>query len=198
MDREDWNLRYAGRDLRAEPNQFLVDEAQDLAPGRALDLACGEGRNAVWLAQRGWQVTAVDFSEVGLSRARDLAAGRHVEVDWIPADLHDYEPEGFFDLVLVLYVHLPAEERHPLWRKAAAALAPGGTLLIVGHDRTNLTDGYGGPRNPAVLYSPDDVTGVLSGLAIVRAERVRRAVSSEEGDFEAIDTMVRAMRPPDG
>ncbi len=98
----------------------------------------------------------------------------------------------------MLYVHLPAEERLPLWRKAAAALAPGGTLLIVGHDRTNLTDGYGGPRHPAVLYSPDDVTGVLSGLAIVKAERARRVVSSEEGDFEAIDTIVRAVRPPDG
>ena len=89
MQREDWDRRYSGRELiwTAEPNRFLVAETSDLPPGRALDVACGEGRNAIWLAERGWRVTGVDFSEVALAKAARLAASRGVEGEWIPADL---------------------------------------------------------------------------------------------------------------
>jgi 2-polyprenyl-3-methyl-5-hydroxy-6-metoxy-1,4-benzoquinol methylase len=94
MDSEDWDQRYAGRELvwTAEANRFLVQEVDGMAPGRALDLACGEGRNAVWLAERGWQVTGVDFSEVGLEKARQFADSRGVPAEWIAADLLDYRP----------------------------------------------------------------------------------------------------------
>jgi SAM-dependent methyltransferase len=95
MEREDWDRRYRGTELvwTAQPNRFLVQELRGLPPGRALDLGSGEGRNAVWLAEGGWKVTAVDFSPVALDKARRLAQARGVTVDWVLADLRDYEPE---------------------------------------------------------------------------------------------------------
>src|SRR5690348_14293140 len=104
MDRAEWDRRYAGTELvwTAEPNRFVVQEVAGLPPGRALDLAAGEGRNAVWLAERGWAVTAVDFSAVGLDKARRLAAERGVEAGWVVADVLEYVPEpGAYDLVLI-------------------------------------------------------------------------------------------------
>jgi SAM-dependent methyltransferase len=122
MDSADWDRRYAGRELlwSSEPNRFLVQQAESLTPARALDLACGEGRNAMWLAQRGWQVTGVDFSAVGIEKARQLEDARGVHVEWVTADLLDYrpEPQGF-DLVIVFYLQLPAEQRTPILRAAA-------------------------------------------------------------------------------
>jgi SAM-dependent methyltransferase len=196
--REDWNRRYAEREFvwTAQPNRFLVAETADLPAGRALDLACGEGRNAVWLAEHGWQVTAVDFSDVGLATARRLAASRGVAVEWVLADLLECRPErAAFDLVAILYLQLPAERRRVVLERAAEALAPGGTLLVVGHDLLNLTEGHGGPRNAAVLFTPEDVVREVGGLEIERAERVRRPVALEEGEVEAIDALVRARKP---
>ncbi len=197
MKREEWNRKYASPDLvwSAEPNRFLVAEVEALSPGRALDLACGEGRHAVWLAERGWRVTAVDFSEVALTKAERLAQSRGVEVEWVAADVVDYRPSGTFDLVSVLYLQLPAEERRLVLEHAAEAVAPGGTLLVVGHDLANLTEGYGGPREPSVLFTADDVVSELPGLVVERAERVRRRVALDEGDVEAVDALVRARKP---
>jgi SAM-dependent methyltransferase len=200
MDRESWNVRYEGRELMwtAAPNQFLVAEVGALAPGRALDLGCGEGRNAVWLAEQGWHVTAVDFSDVGIAKGKDMAARRGVEVAWVNEDLNGYQPPGrAFDLVIEFYIHIPADQRKAMLVKGAAAVAPGGTLLVVGHDVTNLEDGYGGPHDPTLLYTPEDITADLAELEVVRAERVRRIVDNDEGRFEAIDTLVRAQRPVD-
>ena len=135
MQREDWDRRYAEPELpwSASPNRFLVAEAEDIPPGRALDLACGEGRNALWLAELGWRVTAVDFSSVAIEKARARAVREGLEEDFICADLLDYEPEsGAFELVLVLHLQLPAEERRRVLSRAAGALAPGGTFLLVG------------------------------------------------------------------
>ncbi len=201
MDREQWNTRYAGSGLvwTAEANRFLIAEVAGLDPGRALDLACGEGRNAVWLAEWGWTVSAVDFSDVGLAKASQLAAERGVSVEWIDADLLEFVPRpGAFDLVAVLYLHLPAGERREVLARAAAAVAPGGRVLVVGHDTTNLTDGCGGPQDPAILFTPGEVAGELPGLRIDRAERVRRPVASADGDANAIDALVRATREAGG
>jgi 2-polyprenyl-3-methyl-5-hydroxy-6-metoxy-1,4-benzoquinol methylase len=198
MDRDAWNERYAGTDLlwSAEPNRFLVAELSGLTPGTALDVACGEGRNAVWLAERGWKVTGIDFSDVAITKAQRLAAARGVTVTWVVADVteHDIVPHSY-DLVVVMYLQLPEPERGSSFERAAAAVAPGGTLLVVGHDRTNLTDGWGGPRDERVLYGPDDVAGAIGPeLTIVRAERVRRPVATEEGEKQAVDALVRAVR----
>lgn len=195
MSVEMWNDRYAGRDLvwSAAPNQFLVTEVDSLSPGRALDLGCGEGRNAVWLAEQGWDVTAVDFSDVGVGKGREMAAKRGVEVNWVVEDLNSYRPPaGAFDLVIDFYIHLPPDQRQALTRKGATAVAPGGTLLIVGHHLDNLEAGYGGPQDPAVLHLPAVISSGLGDLGIVKAERVERAVATDEGSFVAIDSLVRA------
>jgi SAM-dependent methyltransferase len=201
VDRQQWDERYSGAEFEwsMHPNQFVAAELAGLPPGRALDLAAGEGRNSVWLAERGWSVTAVDFSPVGLEKGRKLSAARGVgdsQVDWVVADLSEYEPaREAFELVLIAYLHLGAALRARVLAGAAAALAPGGTLLIIGHDLTNLTEGVGGPQSPDVLYTPEAVTAELPGLRILRAERVRRTVEREGGQATAVDTLVRAVRP---
>jgi SAM-dependent methyltransferase len=200
-ERDDWNRRYAESGLlwSEHANRFLAAEVTGMTPGRALDLACGEGRNAIWLAEQGWRVTAVDFSDVGLEKAKRLAARRAVDVEWQLADLREYRPlAGTFDLAIVLYLHLAADARRLVLARAAEALAPGGTLLVVGHDLMNLTDGHGGPKNPDILFTPDVVAGELPGLVVDRAERVRRPVAVDGGEVEAIDALVRARRPVSG
>lgn len=199
MDREQWNRRYAASGLvwTASANRFLVAEVADLDPVRALDLGCGEGRNAVWLAERGWEVTGVDFSEVALAKAAKLAAERGVSVEWVEADVLEFVPApGAFDLVAVLYLHLRAAARREIHARAAAAVAAGGVMLVVGHDSTNPTEGTGGPQDPAILFTPDEVAAELPGLRIERAEKVRRPVGAGDGDAYAIDALVRATRDP--
>jgi len=194
--REDWNRRYAAADSvwSLTANRFLVAEASGLRPGKALDLACGEGRNAIWLAELGWTVTAVDFSDVAVERARRRAADAGVEVDFRALDLLDFEPEPLaFDLVLVLYLQIPADERRLVLSRAAEAVAPGGTFLLVGHDLSNRSEGVGGPSDPSLLYTPDQIASELPGLEIVKAERVLRDV--DDADRPAIDALVRAGRP---
>lgn len=200
MDREGWNRKHgeAGLLFGAEPNRFLVAEVEGLQPGRALDLACGAGRNAVWLAERGWTVTGADFSDVGLENARGLAAERGVAVEWVQADATRWEPPaGAFDLVVVFYLQLPAAERRLALEHASAAVAPGGTLLVVGHDLQNLNGGHGGPKDPAVLFTPDDVVAEIGDLEVEKAERVLRPVVTEDGEAQAIDALVRARRLPE-
>lgn len=200
MDSAGWDDRYGGSELvwTAEPNRFLVSETQKLTPGRALDLACGEGRNSVWLAERGWRVVGVDFSEVGLQKARALAAAREVEAEWVRADLTEYRPDArTFDLVMLFYLQVPAAERKVVLAAAAEAVAPRGTLLLVAHDSTNLEHGYGGPQAPAVLYTAHDVAADLggTGLVIERAECVERPVQTPDGERVALDALLRASRP---
>jgi SAM-dependent methyltransferase len=195
MRREDWDRRYAEKEnlWSVRPNRFLVAEAEDLPPGRGLDLACGEGQNAIWLAGLGWDVLGVDYSEVAIAKARDRAKRDGVSVEFVAADLLDLEPEPeAYDLVLLLYLHLPPDERRLVLAKAVGALAPGGTLILLGHDLVNLTEGVGGPSDPGLLYTPDEIAGELPGLTIEKAERVLRDVADE--DRPAIDALVRARR----
>ncbi len=199
MDSRQWDERYSQEDLvwSAEPNRWVVQVAQDLTVGTVLDLGAGEARNALWLAEKGWQATAVDFSAVATARARALAdqrLGAHPErLTTVTADLVHYRPGRVFDLVLVIYIHLAAHDRRVVLEAAAAAVAPGGLLLVVGHDRSNLTAGVGGPQDPAVLFCAQDVVDDLapSGLDTVRAERVTRQV----GDGSAIDALALLHRP---
>jgi SAM-dependent methyltransferase len=202
MQAEDWDERYRGRDYvwSTEPNLFLPGEVAGLAPGRALDLACGEGRNAVWLATQGWTVTGVDFSGAGLAKGARLAGEAGVEVRWVRADATTWEPDDAFDLVAVFYLQLPAPQRRAALGVAARALAPGGTLVVVAHDLSNLADGHGGPQDPTVLCTPDDVvadlTGTGVGVEVERAGTVGRTVTTDDGPRTAIDHLVRAHRTP--
>jgi SAM-dependent methyltransferase len=201
MDRSDWNARYAETDLvwGSEPNQFVAAELEGRVPkGRVLDLACGEGRNAIWLAEQGAKVTAVDFSDVAIERAQNLAARRGADIEWLCEDLASYEPvEGAFQLVLIAYLQLPRAELCGVLARAAAALAPGGELMMIGHAGRNLTEGVGGPRDPAVLWRPSEIDTALEalGLSVERCEHVQRAVDTPEGLRQAIDVLARARRP---
>jgi SAM-dependent methyltransferase len=200
VDSQQWDERYSGSEFEwtTRPNQFVAAELAGLPPGRALDLAAGEGRNTVWLAEHGWRVTAVDFSRVGLEKGRKLAAARGVDparVDWVVADLRDYEPaRDAFDLALVAYFQVNPELLAAVLARAAAALAPGGTSFVIGHDLTNLTEGVGGPQDPDVLYTPEAISADLPGLRVLRAERVYRTVERDDGPATAVDTLVRAVR----
>jgi 2-polyprenyl-3-methyl-5-hydroxy-6-metoxy-1,4-benzoquinol methylase len=198
FSREGWNRRYGEQELlwSAEPNRRFAADIGPLPAGHALDLGCGEGRNAVWLAERGWSVTGVDFSEVAVAKAELLAARRDVAVEWVLADLRDYLPSTeAYDLVAVLYLQLPAAERSLVLGRAANALAPGGLVYVLGHDTRNLTDGHGGPKDAAVLFTPEDVAADLAGLVVERAERVERRVAMDGGSAVAIDALVMASKP---
>ena len=198
--RERWNRRWAGEErvhASTAPSRFLVAEVADLGPGTALDLACGAGRNAVWLAQQGWRVTAVDFSGVALRMARSFAAERRVQVEWIEADVVAWTPPArAYDLVCVFYLQLPPPERRTALAHAASAVRPGGTLLVVGHDLLNLTEGWGGPTQADVLFTPGDVVAEIEDLRIEKALRVHRSVQDPGAAREAIDALIRATRLP--
>ena len=198
MEREAWNARYAEAELLwgVAPNRFVEREVADLVPGRALDLACGEGRNAIWLATRGWDVTAADFADVAIDKGRKLAAVEGVDVDWRVEDVRTWAPPaGAFDLVLLAYLQLPYDERSRVFRHAAAAVAPGGTFLLVAHDARNIADGYGGPQSPEVLCRADEVVTWLDELDVMHAGEVLRRVARDDGStVHAIDTLVRARR----
>lgn len=195
MQREDWDRKYAETEQlwSLEPNRVLADEAAALEPGRALDLACGEGRHAIYLARLGWRVTAVDFSEIAVAKAHKRAANAGVEVDFRSVDLLDFEPEyRAFDLVLVFFLQLPSDERRVVLGRVAGALASGGMFILVGHDLLNMSEGVGGPSDPDVLYTPEDIVAEVPGLEIEKAERVLRDVA--DADRPAIDVLVRARR----
>jgi SAM-dependent methyltransferase len=213
MDAEHWNARYAGSGLiwSAGPNEFVEKELLDLPPGRALDLACGEGRNALWLAERGWDVTAADFSKVAIEKGRNIERMRRTSgegvattfgyIDWKVADATTFTSEKEFDVVVIAYLQLAAEQRRAAVRAGFATLRRGGVFLLVAHDSTNLTEGTGGPQDPAVLYTAEDVLADLEdeAFSVSRAERVRRVVRAEnatagESDRVAWDALVRLTR----
>lgn len=190
----DWDARYASSDLvwGGEPNRYVTQYLAEVPPGRAVDLACGQGRNAIHLAGRGWQVTGVDYSAVAIDRARQLAP----DITWICADIVTFEPPPV-DLALLVYAHLPAGDRRTVLRHAAAALRPGGRLLVVGHHLRNLSEGTGGPQNPEILYGPEDLVDDLGVVAPDLLVEVAAAPLRDVpgADRPAIDTVVLACRP---
>ncbi|MDC7710354.1 class I SAM-dependent methyltransferase [Vogesella indigofera] len=200
MQVDDWNRRYASDDFiwSEHPNRSLEQHVQPLPAGRALDLAAGECRNAVWLASQGWSVEAVDFARLALEKGRRLAQSRQVaeRIRLVTADLNDYIPaERVFDLVTLVYLQLPWPELVPILLRAAGAVAPGGTLLLIAHHTHNLMHGHGGPRLAEVLYTAEQVATLLAPeLRIERAERLRRPVHTADGIRHAIDCLVRATR----
>ncbi len=196
----DWDSRYRGTELMwgAGPNMWVEQEIAGRAPGRALDLACGEGRNSIWLAANGWRVTGVDFSAAALEKAEALARGHRppVTVDWKCADVTTFRSSTPVDLALLVYLQLPAAERLKAIMSAWNCLAPDGTLLVIAHHTDNLTDGVGGPQDPDVLYSDRDVIADLAAIdCSAKVERRERAVRPVAGvDRPALDTVVLARK----
>lgn len=189
FDKTFWEERYRGHAATSgmAPNAQLVAEAGDLPPGTALDAGCGEGADARWLAERGWRVTAVDIAANALRRAQQhtepLGADLTGRIDWVAADLtHWTPPEDHFDLVSTQYVH-PAAGRAALFRRLAAAVAPGGTLLVVGHHPSDPhTTGSHAPV-PEVHFTAEEVAADLDPdrWDIVVAEARTRTVDGRDG-----------------
>ena len=201
--RERWNKRYAARELiwSAGPNALLAEEFSNLAVGRALDAACGEGRNALWLAEQGWQVTAMDFSDVAISKGQQIAERRGLHLNWQVADLTvDPIPAGAFDLVTVIYLHTDPATRAQWLPRLVNAVAPGGTFFYLGHAMENIGQGRGGPQDPELLPSAEEIASALPGFELQRAELYERTVDADPGHGPAsgadiaIDSVVRAVR----
>ena len=190
MDSTAWNDRYRAADRlwSAEPNLFVTDRLGKATPGNGLDLAAGDGRNSIFLTELGWKMTAVDFSDVAISLGESLSSDVSFEV----ADVTTYEPSTSFDLVLIAYLHLPAVVMASVVERSIRWLADGGEMFMIGHDRTNIEDGHGGPQVPEILWDVDEMTAMLDGATVVEAQRVRRPVETDEGSVYALDTLVRA------
>jgi 2-polyprenyl-3-methyl-5-hydroxy-6-metoxy-1,4-benzoquinol methylase len=194
MGSHEWDARYAEAAEKSDtvwslsPNAWIADTVRHLDPGTAVDLGAGEGRNALWLASLGWEVTAVDFSSVGLATGAARAADLGVDIQWVTADATTWVSPQQVDLVVIAYLQLPADDVSRTIGNAAGFLAPGGTLAVIGHDVDNLTRGVGGPRDVGVLYSVDAVREAALGLEIVEARQFERI--TEQGT--AIDTILVA------
>lgn len=186
MRAEDWDERYAERQQwSAEPNALIAELLAELPPGDAVDLAAGEGRHALWLAGRGWRVTAVDFSAVGLGRGAVQSGAERVT--WVTADVTTWTAHpASLDLVLVAYLHLPESDTVAVLSRAVGWLRPGGRLLVLGHDVANIEAGVGGPQEPDILHSVERLAPVADLLAIDRLEQVRR----ETPGGTALDTLL--------
>ncbi len=190
-DAQEWDSRYVGSDRvwSAAPNAWVAATARGWFTGRALDLGTGEGRHAVWLAALGWQVTAVDFSAVGIERGRRGAQDVGVDIDWVVADLTTWAPPPgvTFDLVLLAYLHLEDD----VLSRAREWLAPGGALVVIGHALRNLTEGVGGPSDSRLLHTEAEYRHASEGLVVEQLGEVVRHLP--EGD--AIDLVLVARQP---
>lgn len=198
MDAQFWDERYGSRDqlFSGDPNGVLVTESADLPPGQALDVGCGEGADALWLARRGWLVTGVDISQVALERA--AAAGADVEdrVSWKRGDLATTPPPAdAFDLVTAHYFPFPRQPAHTGLRGLLSAVAPGGTLLFVGHDISGLPPRLDDGHAPGDYYLPAEVAELLGADWTVTVNETRpRVVPPPPGTHHTHDTVLRARR----
>ncbi|GIJ73994.1 class I SAM-dependent methyltransferase [Virgisporangium ochraceum] len=195
MDAQFWDERYAGHHqlFSGAPNGVLVTEVADLPPGRALDVGCGEGADTHWLARRGWRVTAVDISRVALRRAADADPDTADRVEWVLADLTAAPaPRGPFDLVSVHYFPLPRRRDHAAVRGLIDAVAPGGTLLFVGHDLADLPPPAELGIDPTDYYQPHEVAGLLDDGWTVLVDETRPRTAST--NHHTHDTVLRARR----
>ena len=195
--RRTWDERHATREIESEAaNPTLIAEVGELPRGTALDLACGAGTNALWLARHGWEVTGLDWSGVALGKARDRAAAEGVRTRWVEADLLEWQPDRVFDLVVVLYLHLAPAERGQIYRAAAEAVAPGGHLIVIAHDPEHLAAGMPGPQDPERLFSASDLARELVAadptLVVEKALTVHHVPPPGKGP---IDALLRVRRP---
>ena len=182
--RDMWEQRYGADEYiyGTEPNDFLRASVVELAPGRALCYAEGEGRNSVFLAEQGWQVSAIDLTEAGVAKTRRLAADRSVIVDAEVADLADYDlGENQWDLVVSIFAHMPPPIRTRIHNAMASALAPGGRLVLEAYTPDQIGRGTGGPPVPELTMTLDELQRDLIGLDIVHAAELERTVVEGPG-----------------
>ena len=171
-DSQWWDEMWSGKDvIETLPDDILLSHVKDIAPGRALELGCGAGANAVWLAERGWAVKAVDFSEEAVRLSKGLAARRGVAVDFNVGDATAFTPDEQFDLIISFYMHLWPRDRAKMLANACRLLDAGGKLLFVSHDKSNPPPHWTEDEFES-LTTPEEVVSELSGLEIEVAEVV--------------------------
>ncbi|EEP70379.1 SAM-dependent methyltransferase [Micromonospora sp. ATCC 39149] len=187
------------------PNPYLARETSGLAPGTALDAGCGAGAEAIWLASRGWQVTAVDISAEALARAaqRATASGASERLRWIEADASVWDPGTRFDLVTTHYAH-PAMPQLQFYDRVAGWVASGGTLLIVAHLHTHETSGGGQHSHGTGHHPPAEASATAAAITarldetawqVVTAEETHRTLIGHGGaEVSLHDVVVRATR----
>ncbi len=198
LSRDYWEERYgAGKRVwSGKPHPHLVATVADLPPGPALDVGSGEGADAIWLASCGWKVTGVDVSQVALDRAARHAADAGVDVTWRQTDLTAWDPApAQFDLVSAQYVHLPRPARDVLHRRLAAAVRPGGTLLIVGHHPADLEQAIRRPRLPHLMFTAEEIATVLDPAAWdIVTSAPERPIDQDGQKITLTDAVLRAVR----
>lgn len=176
-----WNERYGEAEFAFgdQPNDFLVEQVGALTRGTCLCLAEGQGRNAVWLAQQGFDVTAMDQSAVGMARARDLAARRGVSVRTDVGGLADYDlGVERWDSIVSIFAHMPQPLRRTVHARVVAALKPGGTFLLEAYTPEQLAmPGKGGPGVAEMLADLETLREELAGLDFIIAREVHREVN---------------------
>ncbi len=179
-----WDTRYGGDDYvyGTAPNDFVRQQAAAIPPGRVLDLAAGEGRNAVYLAAQGYDVTAVDSSAVGLAKAQQLAAAQGVPLTTTVADLHDYglgteQWQG----ITAIFCHLPSALRSTVCKRVVAGLAPGGVLLLESYTPQQLRYRTGGPPDADLMPTLAELAGLLAPLTFEIGHEIEREVYEGRG-----------------
>lgn len=184
-DLDRWNQRFAeeGYLFGEAPNRFLASHAVSLPPGRALCVADGEGRNGVWLAERGWEVVSLDFSDVAQRKAADLAARRGVDLHLVQADVHAWDyPPAAFDLVVDIFSQFSAPaDRERKWTQMASAVRPGGHLILQGYTPDQLRHGTGGPRDPTHLYTEALLRSAFPGWEILHLQATETVLDEGPG-----------------
>jgi SAM-dependent methyltransferase len=197
---EEWNARYrerGGAIWSGRPNGRLVAEVAAVAPGRALDVGCGEGADAIWLAQRGWSVTAIDVSEVAIGRAREASHAAGASIEWICGDvLRVPLPGRTFDLVSMQYPALPRRAGEPAVGRLLDTVRPGGLLLAVYHDLDDEHRQHMKSRgvDPADYVGADDLCRLLGGSFTVELHAVEPRVDPPPGTPHIADVVLRARR----
>jgi SAM-dependent methyltransferase len=194
----EWDDRYRERAAlwSGNPNGALVAEVTDLSPGRALDVGCGEGADAIWLAERGWNVTGLDISAVAIERAQTAAAGRGVDISWLVGDVATVGlPARSYDLVSLQYAPLLRGDDHAAARTLLGAVASGGTFLAAGHDLHGQDHGHRSDFDPADYYQVGDLASLLDDAWRVEAHETRdRDHASATADVHIRDVVLRAVR----
>lgn len=208
----EWEARYREKDQlwSGNPNQVLVDVVSTLAPGRVVDLGCGEGGDSLWLASQGWQVLGLDFSPTAIERARRATAAANLEADFEVVDLEQWQPDGPYDLVVASFFHSHRGlERTAVLRTAAGAVVPGGHLFILGHaepppwsrshaDKEGGSDEDGAPQGPQNLLGPEEEVSTLNlgeeWRVVISETRERSAVGPDGLPADLIDSVVLLQR----
>ncbi len=187
-----WDERHREGDFEGSgPNPTLVAAMDGLRPGSVLELGSGGGTNAVWMAAKGWRVTAVDLSPVGLAAGTARARDAGVSVEWVERDLLTWSPpHEAFDLVVAVYLQLPAVERRRVYAAGLAAVAPGGRMIVVAHDPINVTEGLGGPQDQERLFTAAALAAEIvpadAHLVVERSDVVRRDPVPRRAPIDAL------------